>query len=237
VTKSGIEGVTKANAGSSEKMGRPRLFDDDTERRMVMDAAVRVMARNGYAAMSVADILAEAGVSTSSFYRHFASKEVLLAELVRREAESARRYVQRATENAPENSALEAWLDAVLDLFFETKKAARTAIFSTPQVMSSPWMTSALLDMRSFPSEPLVEVLRAGHESKQLHSPTPEADAECIFGLLSSAATSPRAFPGDRAAVRAQVVRFAWPALSIAEPPSPGKRKPSRSRAAGSKSS
>jgi AcrR family transcriptional regulator len=230
--------MTTSGQRTSEKMGRPRLFDDDTERRMVMDAAVRVMARNGYAAMSVADILTEAGVSTSSFYRHFASKEVLLSELVRREAESARRYVQRAIEKATETtSALEAWLDAVLDLFFQPKKAARTAIFSTPQVMSSPWMTSALLDMRSFPSEPLVEVLRSGHASEELYSPTPEGDAESIFGLLSSAATSPRAFPGDRAAVRAQVIRFAWPALSVSVPSSAAKRKPGRTRAAGSKPS
>jgi AcrR family transcriptional regulator len=213
-----------AGQRTSDKMGRPRLFDDNTERRKVMDAAVRVMARNDYVDTSIADILSEAGLSTSSFYRHFASKEVLLAELVRREAESARRYVQRAIEKADEpTSRLLAWLDAVLDLFFESRKAARTALFSTPQVMSSPWMTSAILDMRSFPSEPLVDVLRAGHACGDIYSPTPEADAETIFGLLSSAATSPRAFPNDRAAVRAQVIRFAWPGLHVDAPKSLGK--------------
>jgi AcrR family transcriptional regulator len=222
--------VTKPRQRAPDKMGRPRLFDDDTERRMVMDAAVKVMARNGYAAMSVADVLAEVGLSTSSFYRHFTSKEVLLAELVRREAESARRYVQRAIEKAAgPTSALEAWLDAVLDLFFESNKAARTSVFSTPQVMSSPWMTEAILDMRSYPSDPLVEVLRAGHESGQLHSPTPDADAVCIFAMLSNAATSPRAFPGDRAAVRALVVRFAWPALRVGDTAEPSQKRPRRS--------
>jgi AcrR family transcriptional regulator len=56
----------KSDPRASDKLGRPRLFDDDTERRMVLDAAVRVMARNDYAAMSVADVLAEAGLSTSA---------------------------------------------------------------------------------------------------------------------------------------------------------------------------
>jgi AcrR family transcriptional regulator len=214
---------------TSDKMGRPRLFDDATERRMVMDAAVRVMASDDYASMSIADILAEAGLSTSSFYRHFSSKEVLLAELVRREAESARRYVQLAIdETSDPTTGLVAWLDAVLDLFFESRKAARTAVFSTPQVMGSPWMTSAILEMRSFPSEPLIEVLRAGHASGAIYSPTPEADAESIFALLSSAATSPRGFPGNRAAVRRQVIRFAWPGLHVEAPKQPGRtvRKP-----------
>jgi AcrR family transcriptional regulator len=220
-----------AGQRTSDKMGRPRLFDDATERRKVMDAAVRVMARNDYADTSIADILSEAGLSTSSFYRHFASKEVLLAQLVRREAESARRYVQHAIDKASEpTSGLLAWLDAVLDLFFESRKAARTALFSTPQVMSSPWMTSAILDMRSFPSEPLVDVLRAGHASGDIYSPTPEADAESIFGLLSATATSPRGFPGDRAAVRAHVIRFAWPGLHV-EAPKPVRKTVRRSRA------
>jgi AcrR family transcriptional regulator len=225
-----------AGQRTSDKMGRPRLFDDATERRKVMDAAVRVMARNDYADTSIADILSEAGLSTSSFYRHFASKEVLLAQLVRREAESARRYVQRAIDKASEpTSGLLAWLDAVLDLFFESRKAARTALFSTPQVMSSPWMTSAILDMRSFPSEPLVDVLRAGHASGDIYSPTPEADAESIFGLLSAAATSPRGFPGKRVAVRRQVIRFAWPGLHVEAPKEPGrtarKARPAPSKA------
>jgi AcrR family transcriptional regulator len=203
---------------ASEKLGRPRLFDDDTERRMVMDAAVSVMARNDYAALSVADILAEAGLSTSSFYRHFASKEALLGALVRREAESAQRYVERAIEGATNAlDALESWLEAVLDLFFEPRKAARTSLFSTPQVMSSTWMAAAFVEMSWVPSEPLVKVLRAGHESGQMRSPNPEADAVSIFAVLSSAATSPHGFIGDRAGVQAQVQRFARGALQIAD--------------------
>jgi AcrR family transcriptional regulator len=189
---------------------------------MVMDAAVAVMARNDYAAMSVADVLAEAGVSTSSFYRHFASKEALLAALIRREAQSAQRYVESAIQSASGPvPKLEAWLEAVLDLFFQPKKAARTALFSTPQVMSSSWMATAFVEMSSYPSQPLVAVLRAGHEAEVLYSPTPEADAVSIFTVLSRAATLSRSQLRTRKAVRAHVVRFAWPALNVAdqEPP------------------
>jgi AcrR family transcriptional regulator len=185
---------------------------------MVMDAAVSVMARNDFAALSVADVLAEAGLSTSSFYRHFTSKEALLGALVRREAQSAQRYVERAIEDA--NNALdgrEAWLEAVLDLFFDPRKAARTSLFSTPQVMSSTWMAAAFVEMSWVPSEPLVKVLRAGHESGQMQSPNPEADAVSIFAVLSSAATSPHGFIGDRDGVRAQVRRFARGALRITD--------------------
>lgn len=73
---------------TSDNLGRPRLFDAETERRMVMDAAVRVMARNGFEYMSVSDILTEAELSTTSFYRHFQSKDKLLAALIRRDGDS-----------------------------------------------------------------------------------------------------------------------------------------------------
>jgi len=86
--------VSRSPARESDKAGRPRHFDDDTERRLVMDAAVRVMARNGFADMSVADILAEAELSTTSFYRHFQSKRALLTAIIRRDGESARRALE-----------------------------------------------------------------------------------------------------------------------------------------------
>jgi AcrR family transcriptional regulator len=200
----------------SDKLGRPRLFDDDTERRMVMDAAVRVMARNGYAAMSVSDILADAELSTTSFYRHFQSKDALLAALIRRDGESARRALQRAIEAAPGPvAALEAWLDGLLDQFYEPRKASRTALFTTAQVMASYRMSDELLEMRWMLSEPLVEVLRAGNQAGTLHSPNPQADAVSLFALVSSAATSPHSHRGDREGARAQAIRFAWAALRV----------------------
>src|ERR1700761_6713038 len=69
--------------------GRPRRFEPADELRLLFDAALVVMQRNGYADVAVADILAEAGLSTRSFYRHFESKDQLLCALYRHEAEGA----------------------------------------------------------------------------------------------------------------------------------------------------
>ena len=207
----------KSPARESEKPGRPRNFDDDTERGLVMDAAVRVMARNGYADMSIADILAEAELSTTSFYRHFQSKHALLAAIIRRDGESARRALERAIAAAPGPvAALEAWLDGLLDQFFEPRKAARTALFTTPDVHSA-YQVTGIMEMRWLLSQPLVKVLRAGHRSGVLHSTKPEPDAVSIFALASSTATSPHGHRNNRKAARAQAIRFIWPALAIVE--------------------
>jgi AcrR family transcriptional regulator len=209
--------VSNPNRQASDKLGRPRHFDDDTERRMVMDAAVRVMAREGYMDMSVADILSEAGLSTTSFYRHFQSKDALLAAVIRRDGESAQHALQRAIAAAPGPvAALEAWLDGLLDQFYEPRKAARTALFTTADVLSTHQMNNELIaQMRWVLSQPLVKVLRAGHRAGVMFSPKPEADAVSLFALVSSVATSPHGYPRSRRWARAQAVRFIWPGLGI----------------------
>ncbi len=44
-------------------------------RRAILDAAQRIMAHKGYAAVGINEVLAEAGVPKGSFYHYFASKD------------------------------------------------------------------------------------------------------------------------------------------------------------------
>ncbi|GAB1814079.1 TetR/AcrR family transcriptional regulator [Mycobacterium sp. MUNTM1] len=55
-----------------------------SRRRQVLDAAVKVMGRNGFHQMSMQDLAAEAKVSVGLIYKYFGSKEhLLLATIVR----------------------------------------------------------------------------------------------------------------------------------------------------------
>jgi AcrR family transcriptional regulator len=56
-------------------------MSEETRRRIV-EAAVRVLARDGYAATSVKDIAAEAGVAAGLVHYYFTSKEELVAAAV-----------------------------------------------------------------------------------------------------------------------------------------------------------
>ena len=51
-------------------------------RSAVQTAAVRVFARNGFAASAIRDIAVEAGVSIGTIYRHYPSKDALYADLL-----------------------------------------------------------------------------------------------------------------------------------------------------------
>ena len=75
------------------------------KRRAILDAAVRVFARNGFHTSRVGDVAAEAGIAHGLLYHYFASKEELLATIFRdtwRALLEALREVEESDEPARE---------------------------------------------------------------------------------------------------------------------------------------
>ncbi len=87
-----------------------------SEVRRLLDAALEVMRQNGTRSRArVADIVAAAGLSNDAFYRHFKSKDALVAALLEDGAERLARYVehQMAKERQPE-AKVRRWVEGVL---------------------------------------------------------------------------------------------------------------------------
>lgn len=199
------------------RRGRPRRFDSPTERGMLLDAAVRVMAEKGYDGTSVNDILVDAGLSTRSFYRQFDSKHALLLALIQRERDRVARFLESAVARATDPlAAVEAWIDAFLDLNYDPEIAPTTHIFAAPSVLASYSLATSLPEMQRKFCPPLIRALRAGQRVKVLHSPRPQADAYSIHALMHAALDIGYGRPlPRRSTVKAQVLRFAWPALGL----------------------
>ena len=70
----------------------------------ILDSAGRELARRGYAATSLRQLMAASGVSTTAFYSRFASKEAVLHALVRRLLDE---LDARAREELPRAKSLE----------------------------------------------------------------------------------------------------------------------------------
>ena len=127
---------TLRDKAAATRVGRPRRFEAEDELRILLDAALVVMERNGYADAAVADILREADLSTRSFYRHFESKDQLLCALFRREAEAAAARLQAKVEAAGHpRAALDAWIDEILSFGHHRVKAARVSVLGSPGAM------------------------------------------------------------------------------------------------------
>lgn len=75
-------------------------------RERLLQTARRLFQQHGIRATGIDKIIAEAGVAKMSFYRHFASKDLLIAECLRLQAEERFAVFQEAVEHQPLRSTL-----------------------------------------------------------------------------------------------------------------------------------
>jgi AcrR family transcriptional regulator len=100
------------------------------EVRRLLDAALTVMSQQGTTGRArVADIVAEAGLSNEAFYRHFPSKDALVAALLEDGTRRLARYLshQMAKESAPERK-VRRWVEGMLSQTSEKTAAATLAV-------------------------------------------------------------------------------------------------------------
>jgi AcrR family transcriptional regulator len=117
--------------GQKRAVGRPRQFDDASERRLILDAAYRVM-RDRSTELTIAGVLAEAGVSTRSLYRHFDSKDALLREMYLRDARwAAARLTKRLAGATTPTQSVEWWVDEIFGFTRDSRRAERVSVLGS----------------------------------------------------------------------------------------------------------
>jgi len=171
------------------RAGRPRRFEAEDELRILLDAALAVMERNGYVDAAVADILREADLSTRSFYRHFESKDQLLCALYRREAEAAVARLRAKVDAAPDpRAALDAWIDEILSFGHHRTKAARVAVLGSPGAMRAEGYAEETRRAAGLLMAPLQTLLADGVSDGTFPLADPDADAPLVQSVVWAAA-------------------------------------------------
>src|ERR1700751_2996683 len=99
---------------------RNKLAPDPDVRRAILAAASKSVREQGVRGLNVAAVLEQAQLSTRAFYRHFESKDQLVAAVF---LEINRAEVLRLTEKmtvaATPVEAVAAWVDGRLDIAFD----------------------------------------------------------------------------------------------------------------------
>jgi AcrR family transcriptional regulator len=105
------------------------MAGSETRRQLILEAMVRVVGRKGYKPTSVADVIEEAEVSRTTFYKHFADKhECFLAayDLVVERVLGA--VVANCDPGLPWLERMRVGLATVVEMFALDPELARTAI-------------------------------------------------------------------------------------------------------------
>jgi AcrR family transcriptional regulator len=105
------------------------MAGSETRRQLILEAMVRVVGRKGYKATSVADVIAEADVSRTTFYKHFEDKhECFLAAYDLAVERVMGAVIANCDAEQPWLERMRVGLTTIVELFALDPELARTAI-------------------------------------------------------------------------------------------------------------
>jgi AcrR family transcriptional regulator len=197
---------------------RDKLAPDPGVRRAILAAASKSVREQGVRGLSVAAVLERAQLSTRAFYRHFESKDQLVAAVFLDMARvEMRRLRAKMADTANPVEAVAAWIDGRLDLAFDENiksdlrqlsLEAQSQMFASPELIQP-----AYAEML----KPLIEQLQRGMERGVFHDIDPVTDARSIQGVVW-AGTERQWTTGDceRADVRQRILWFCLHGLGAA---------------------
>jgi AcrR family transcriptional regulator len=197
---------------------RDKLAPDPDVRRAIVTAASKSVREQGVRGLSVAAVLDRAELSTRAFYRHFDSKDELVAtvflEMARTEMRRLRKKMARAHTPV---EAVAAWIDGRLDLAFDdTIKSdlRRLSMEAQSQMFASPELIQPAYAQML---EPLIEQLQRGLDEGAFHGIDPTSDAQSIQGVVWACTERHWATNDcDRSQVRRTAFQFCLRGLGVA---------------------
>ena len=196
---------------------RDKLGPDPALRREILASASAALREHGVRGLSIAAVLERAGLSTRAFYRHFGSKDELVAavflETARAEKQRLRRRMAAA---ATESEAVSLWIDARLDLAFDDTIGSdlrRLSLEAQSQTFASPGLVQpAYAEML----KPLSEALQRGLESGVFRDIDTVTAAQFVHGVVWAGIDRQWTTGGcDRDDLHQRIVRFCLRGLGV----------------------
>jgi TetR/AcrR family transcriptional regulator, transcriptional repressor for nem operon len=164
---------------------------NEATRERILEAASRLFREHGIAAVGLAKIMAEAGLTVGTFYTHFKSKEALLREALLRSLDARHVELEQVIRGADVEMAVRAYLSP------EHRDAAGTGCpvaALASEVARHPRATRQTFAAHNAPSLDAIATWLASRRRKEVS----RADAAAFFGLLAGTLQLARATP-DRA--------------------------------------
>jgi AcrR family transcriptional regulator len=203
--------------GAPRTRRRDKLSPDPTVRREILAAASKALREHGVQGFSIAAVLDGAAVGTRAFYRHFGSKDELVAALFLEMARVEERRLRRRMASATtEIDAVAAWIDGRLDLAFDDNIKSdlrRVSQEAQSQMLASPNLVRPAYEQLL---KPLIAALRRGLQHGAFHHIDPVTDAHAIHAVVWAGIERQWA-TGDcgRDDVRERMLRFCLQGLGV----------------------
>ncbi|TPK95016.1 MULTISPECIES: TetR/AcrR family transcriptional regulator [unclassified Mesorhizobium] len=179
-------------------MARTTGSDGERTEAAVREAAVNLIARYGYEAMSMRQLAAEVGVQAAALYRYFPTKEDLLFTLMREHMEGLR----QAWENArPDHADPIAQLAAYVrnHITFHIERRHATHVSNMELRSLSPDRLTQILRLRTAYEKELRAILRDGAEAGTFNVEDTGLTAMALIQMMTGVIVWFR--PGERLSI------------------------------------
>ena len=174
-------------SASRSPVGRAKAQAD--KRRMILDAAVRVFARQGFHACRVSDIADEAGVAYGLVYHYFASKEEVLDTLfLERWGVMLEMIREVDARPVPVREKLQAIVSFIVDSYRHDPDMMKVIIVEVTRAANTFGLTH-LAKIRDAYSQIAAIVARAQQEGVFRAEVTPEFAAQAFYGSIEQVLT------------------------------------------------
>jgi AcrR family transcriptional regulator len=159
----------------------PRRFVVHNTHEQIQLAAIHAVAANGYQALSVRDICAEAHISAETFYKHFSDKQEVVLTAVEAGLDQVMGYCQEAFRAAP------TWPDAIWDALKTcTDWAEQEPAFATASTIELLTIGPDARELLRSLIDAFALFLQPGHALLESHAPQAldKSIGERVFELL-----------------------------------------------------
>ncbi|WP_445162678.1 TetR/AcrR family transcriptional regulator [Mycobacterium sp. Dal123C01] len=187
------------------------ILDESTDiDRAILDTARAVFETYGVRRANIEDVAARAGVSRSTIYRRFPTKDKLFEQVVRREAELFFSTLDEATSGCNPQ-------EAVIEAFALGVRLVQDSSLYSRIVESEPELLGFFSRSHVFPTGQFADGI--AHTLRRCGADIPETDLANIADILLRVALGIIIFPTDRldisddAAVREYAARYLVPII------------------------
>ena len=158
-------------------------------RARIVAAALKLIARGGYAEAQVSAVAGTAGVATGTVYRHFPSKAELFAEVFREASQREVDAVAAVAASAP--GGAEERIAAAAGAFARRALAGRRLAYALLAEPVDPGVEAERLAFRRAYRDVFADLIAAGVESGELPGQDPELAGAALVGAIGEALVGP----------------------------------------------
>ncbi|BDM71642.1 hypothetical protein HEK616_51290 [Streptomyces nigrescens] len=154
----------------------------------MLDAAVELIARDGFDGVRIADVARQAGVSTALVHYHFAHRAQLLTEALTHSLSRAEQRLARSAGEVERSGAdrrLADLIDFALPVTGDDVREARLWAELESRAAGSPELAEALARLNRRTEQPIADAVAAGLDEGIFHDCVPAEVATAAQALLA----------------------------------------------------